>query len=328
MTFSTQDHWRHYADFLRWEMAFGGPSTQLTTTREMIVGLPEEEQLWRVFCYLGVYNVPYGEVLWVNVPRDASAAFTEQWLHAAFASGRLITRIERRTVRRPEWLAEYLTGVRGFITEWPTFRNDLGSAATPEAGYECAWDRVVELPRVGRYLTIRTLEMLRRMGIPIRTPDIRPRDAWSPRGTLRMLFPDIEIGEDNSEETITTVNRTATTVLDRLATVGIDIDYYQLQVTLCEYRQSWKNRKQYPGRSLDSELGYARRAEEHYGHVSEIWEARRRLFPPRCLGEVQGWDGPRKPAGQVLSNHGYTWSDLVYDYSNTTDFAVPVRWAT
>lgn len=325
MPFTTEEHWRHYADFLRWEMAFGGPSTQLSTTIKMSEGLPAQERRWRAFCYLGVYNVPYGEVLWRHVPVDASGAYTRDWLDRAFADKLIVTRIERRCVRRADWMTEYFTGVRNFLEAWPQFEDAVGFARTPEEGYEIAWERVLAIPRVGRYITIRTLEILRRLGLPIRTPDIRPRDAWSPRGTLQILFPDEEIApKDNSAEMVSTVNRVSAAALGRLAEVNVSIDFYQLQVSLCEYRQSWKNKKQYPGRSLDSELAYGLKAEKQWG-PSKMWSARRSLFPSYCLGEIGGWGGPRKTVGAVLANHGYTWSDLLFDYSRTTDFAAPVR---
>jgi hypothetical protein len=325
ITFTTKQHWQHYADFCLWEIALGGPSTQLATVVKMAEGQPEEEQLWRALCYIAVYNVPYGEVLWRFAPRDGTL---DNWLKEAFAGNGVVTRFERRCLRRADWMIEYFAGVRVFLEEWPALKEHVAKAMSPEVGYELVWERLMTMPRVGRYISIRLVELLRRLGLPVITPDIRPRDAHTSRSTLAMLFPGRELDtKNNAPAALAAVNAAATEALARLhGEFGVSLDYYQLQVTLCEYRQSWRSKKQYPGRSLDSELSYARRAEAAWHYRSDIWAARAALFPAQCLGELAGWEGTRKTVGAVLANQGYTWSDLVFDYVYTKDMAAPVRW--
>ncbi len=323
MIFSTEEHWRFYAEFCRGELALGGPSTQLATVVAMCEGLSEEEKLWRTFCYAATYNVPYGEVIWLN----NSKKIDKKWLRAAFNSKHMVTRFERRCLRRADWMEEYFGGVYTFIDDFPKLQKQC-QEVSPEVAYELAWDRLNAMPRVGRYIAFRLVELLSRQDLlVVRTPDIRPRGARTPRAQLAVLYPNRGLAEGGEDPVgIALLSRTAADALDNLHVSGIPFNFYQLQVTLCEYRQSWRSGKQYPGRGLDSELAYACRAEGDWGYRSAIWEVRAKMFPHRHLGEIGGWDGPRKATARTLIDHGYTWSDLTYDYSNTKDFSAPVRW--
>jgi len=337
--FSTEQHRKHFAEFCRWELASGGPDPQLAMVAYMArqQEVNEEEQLWRAFCYIGPYNVPYGEVLWrhwsyrdlADDEKGIIKAGLRNWLDAAFNADKITTRIERRTVRRADWLHEYLMGARRFIWhDWPELVDECLSLH-PHQAYEVAWQKVTALPRIGRYAAIKLIEYLRRyQGLMVLTPDIRPKDAWSPRHTLGYIWPDRNLGNrDNSPEALTVASQACIDALTLLKhDYDVTIDMFQLQVLLCEYRESWEKGKQYPGRSLDSELGYARKAELDWAYNSGIWRARRDLFPLQHLGEHQGWEGPRKPVAGCLRDHGYTWTDLKYDFIKTTDMDEPVMW--
>jgi hypothetical protein len=332
-SFTTAEHRKFFAEFCRWELASGGPDPQLAMVHEMSKGQPEEEHLWRALCWIAVYNVPYGEVLWMNW--DSVSAYNRptelsDWLVKEFASKRITTRIERRSTRRADWMELYLLGALRFVRgTWPELKERVARAPSPEAGYELTWNEVLRLPQVGRYAAIKLIEYLRRyLDLAIVTPDIRPKDAWSPRHTLGYIFPDRGLG--NKSNTDLALKMARGSCVDAIQLLkdeyDVSIDMFQLQVLLCEYRESWESRKQYPGRSLDSELGYAGKAELEWGHSSDIWRARKELFPHRHLGELRGWAGTRKEVGQCLNNHSYTWTDLLYDYTRTTNMSRPYFW--
>jgi hypothetical protein len=332
--FTTEDHRRFFAEFCRWELASGGPDSQLPTVAEMAnsPGVPEDERLWRAFCYIGVYNVPYGEVIWDHYSLETMKQDPDDlraWLDLAYVEGKITTRIERRSARRSDWMFGYLTGARRFIDrEWQALKDKCASM-DPELAYEVAWQKVLEVPTVGRYAAIKLIEYMRRfLGLKVSTPDIRPKDAWSPRHTLGYIFPDRGLGNKSNTDVALAMARQSCEDAIKLLhqEYGVVIDMFQLQVLLCEYRESWESRKQYPGRSLDSELGYARKAEYDWGHRSKIWVARQVLFPHEHLGELRGWEGTRKEVGQCLNNHRYTWTDMLYDYSTTTNMAKPMKW--
>lgn len=330
--FTTEDHRRFFAEFCKWELASGGPDSQLPTVAAMSDVPDLEERLWRAFCYIGVYNVPYGEVLWdnwsyANVWSDP-AGF-RRWLNESYAAKKITTRIERRSARRADWMDGYLTEARNFIDSgWVKLEKQCASM-DPKKAYEVAWERILRVPTVGRYAAIKLIEYLRRYhGLKVSTPDIRPAGAWSPRHTLGYIFPDRGLG--NRSNTPTALRMAHQSCEDAIVLLwadhGVEIDMFQLQVLLCEYRESWESQKQYPGRSLDSELGYARKAEAEWGHKSDIWRARQVLFPNQHLGELHGWEGTRKEVGRCLVNHQYTWTDLRYDFTNTKNMAKPCKW--
>ncbi len=332
--FTTDDHWRYFSEFCRLELASGGPDPQLAMVADMTAHLPLTDRVWAALCYIAPYNVPYGEVVWTRHPWDSvcsSIADLNTWIDQAFADGKFVTRFERRCVRRADWMREYFAGAREFVLEYQELSTYCEALPFPRA-YDYAYARVTSVPRIGRYVAIKLIELLRRSaGLQVITPDIRPRDAWSPRLTINALLPELTLTrKGNDPALLAAVNAGCDTIIARLeAEYDIHIDLFQLQVLLCEYRESWEGKRQYPGRSLDSELGYARRAEEQWGHKSGIWESRARLFPHQHLGEREdrGWPGPRKDVAVVLATHKYTWSDLVYDYTKTGNMAEPVRWA-
>lgn len=112
---------------------------------------------------------------------------------------------------------------------------------------------------------------------------------------------------------------------------GVHAEFYTLQVLLCEYKQYVRG-KQFPGKSVDSELRYWDAAYEHWGReLAErtiMFDVRKALFPEWALGEANGWRADRKELGHTLPRHGYTWSDAIYDYhASKTDLGHPiVRW--
>jgi hypothetical protein len=292
----------------------------------------DQERWWRALCYIAVYNVPFGEVLWQQLPwstvRDYGMSDFHRWCDGVFRAQTLVTRFERRCVRRADWMTEYLTSARELVLDIPRLAEAC-ARQLPEDAYELAWNRVCNTDRIGRYVAIKLLELWRRDGtLQIATPDIRPKGAWSPRKTLGELFPGTGVeARDDNKALLETVRHYSREAVARLAgDYGVEIDLFELQVVLCEYRESWEGKKQYPGRSLDSELGYARKAKELWGVNTELWNTRVRLFPLKHLGELNGWEGPRKEVAVVLHDYGYTWSDLLFDFTATKNMREPVSW--
>lgn len=308
------------AEFARWEMAAGGPDYHLSLAAEMSREVPLEERIWRGGCYMAVYNAPYGEVIWRAWPLDRvrrEGEGLEPWLRENFP--RIAIHRHRRTVKRPEWMHQYLTGYLDLCNQFEEL---------VEKPFEEVWGAVNNVPRVGRYAAIKLVEYLNRCcGLNSPILDIRPKNGHSPRKTLAALWGEPGVAEDdNSLEALARVNHLVGETLSYFqGEHGVTLDMFQMQVFLCEYWQSSRG-KQYPGKSVDSELAYAIKAEAAWGHKSETWETRKRLSPLVQLGEHQGWDGPRKALEGTLKDHGYTWSDQVYDWgASTSDLANPVR---
>jgi hypothetical protein len=329
LTFTTEEHWKFLSEFARWECKAGGPDPHMVLSGEMSKHLPLEERLWRGGCYIAVYNSPYAEVLWrmwdwERIQKTKEAELFN-WLTANFK--RITMRRERRCVRRPDWMTEYLQGYARFVVTLPELIDSLDGS--PEENFELVWDAVLTVTRLGRYVAIKLLEYYRRYcGADVRHPDIRPAGGISPREMLGYLWPDYpQVAEhDDSPEVLALVNKLVCITQKRLLDeFGVDLDMFQLQVMLCDYKQSWKGLRQYPGRSIDSEMVYALKMEQEWNTTSEIWPIRKRLFPHEHLGELQGWDVVRKDVAEVLGTQGYTWTDLKYDYKATKDLSNPVK---
>ena len=81
-------HWRAFVDFCRHETWAGGPDPHMAVVGRMIEGEPLAERVWRMGCYLSVFNVPTAEVIWRRWSRvDAlnDRAGLESWLREHWA---------------------------------------------------------------------------------------------------------------------------------------------------------------------------------------------------------------------------------------------------
>jgi len=326
-------HWDRFAEFCLWEMNSGGPDPQIPLVGKLSEDCTWEEKVWRAGMYVSVYNVPFAEAIWEHWSwKDVQANMSgvRDWLNKEWP--KIITRFERRTVRRPEWMHEYINSYYTFM------RNDLSDAIhycrnmSPEERYLYFWDlSISKLKRFGRYVALKLLEAYRLYcDIDLVAPDIRPKDAWSPRTTLGELHPAFKV-EMNSKDNqyIPMVNKAVEDTLKILWNeYDVKMDRFQLQVALCEYRESYHSKKQYPGRSHDSELGYWHKREALWGtqpYSQNMFQARKQIFPHQHLGEIQGWNGPRKECGLVLATHEYTWTDILFDYNRSMlDMSKPV----
>lgn len=328
-----RDHWQDFADFCRYETAYGGPDPHMTLSAEMSRQCDDmEEKIWRGGCYIAVYSAPYGEVIWQNWPwekmKDASAVDIRAWLDDNWE--RLEVHRHRKTVRRADWMTEYLLSYRELVLRLPAILNGTSySLMTPEQQYETVWVEALRVKRLGRYVGLKLLDYLRLVGLNVPPAyDLRPVDGWSPRQTLAMLLPEYEaIAEKKNHGHLLQMTEEAGDVAQRRLAdeFGVEISRFELQVMLCEYKQASKG-KQHPGRAADTEMRLAYRVQEEWPELqSDIWRARQAILKPWALGELNGWRTNRNDLKTVLLKHGYTWSDSLYDFAATTDFSNPVR---
>lgn len=315
-TATATQHWTWFAEFCRYERLTGGPDPHMKAVLWLSRSLPFVERLWRVLLYVGVYNVPSAEAIWRHWSGArylAEPEALEPWLTEHWKGLRL--RRERRTVKSPAKLAAYCTGYFDTLTEFSQFQS-----------FDDAWTFALSLPHVGRYAATKLTECWHQLGLTTPVQDIRARGGWSPRATLRMLNPDLNHDEYDDTQVQQAENLARLAHARLRLEFGISLSFFEFEVMLCEYKASYSSKRQYPGRSLDSELSYEA-AIRPYWQIAETehFQARRQLSPAWALGELQGWDGVRDELGHVLSQHGYTWSDSLYQYTATTDFANPVR---
>ncbi len=298
------NHWPRFAAFCKAELDTGGPDPQIDLLVELARGHSPLSQWWLAGCYAAHHCVPSAYAVWSRLPisvnrmtqNDVEALLRKLWKH-------LPVRNEMRSHRMPEKRAACLVSAAQFAR---THARDNG---TFWHSYEDAWDAANDqIVYFGRYMAIKYLEILYRMTGEerFRLPDLRARGAWSPRRTLAMLWPKVRVlgyEDQNDAPDLVIVDTMAKKTRHHLrAKYGVKVSMFQLQVLLCEYREAL-NGSYYPGASHDEEMPFIRTVEQRTV-CRAVWRARKTLFPHDVLGEVEGWDGPRKAMQQPFKLEG------------------------
>ena len=328
--FTREEHWKYFSEFCRNEIAIGGPDPHMNLAAKIVDNMDSsfKEKAWMGLCYAAVYNVPTAFALFVQpLPGTDTQEKWEIFLKSNWHG--IAFRRERKAVRSVEKLARCLVSANDWL-ESKCKENDYG----PVFGwvtFEQAFEDVCSIYGFGRYIGQKYVEYARRhLGATVQVEDIRPVDGWSPRAGLALLFPDYEkeINGGDSDGEINIVNDCAGILKHKLKSdYGVDLDYYLLQVLLCDYKQSVIGERQFPGRSQDREIEYDAKIAPVWGRCEAMFTARKQIFPAKALGEINCWDRVRKELGTVLANYKYTWSDLEYSYHHSKhDLANPVRW--
>lgn len=336
MTDAESFHFDHFVEFCSRERATGGPDPHMSAV--VLMGSRENElnRAWWTHLYAGVYNVPTAEALFDCFTAEQSLTTTEaEWMAFLDRHWKGVSlRRERRCVNTPKKMTEFMLGF-GKIAAL----IERGRLAQVQ-DFEELWAIASGLPRVGRYAATKITELWHRFGlVTIECPDIRAHGGWSPRSALRLIYGDENFllldPKDNSSAAVKDAEAAAAALYPRVRAAAPNLHnltMFELEVMLCEYKASYSTKRQYPGRSLDSELKYERAVRPYWypnepPGQSRHSAARLTLSPRWALGEQVGWSGPRDDLGTVLSAHGYTWSDGLYDYLSSVDrLADPVRW--
>lgn len=333
--YDADTHLLFFSEFCTGVQRAGGATPHMLTAVQSAQGMEMWQQLWRIGCYAFVYNIPTAEVLWRYwQPGEWKHAELVEWIRVNWAG--LKFRKERKAARSPERLATCMKSYVDFMHVLPTREWFTATDMDPITQYTLAFQDICDnVMYMGRYIAIRWLECVRHLYHPNMTMyDISPKDGDHPRKALALMYPEYhdELMGGNDNDTIEVVNAVAEYCMGDLQHLyQTRIDYYTMQSLLCEYKQSVLAMKQYPGKSVDTELAYWHKVYPYWGQEfadgSEFWQWRKAIFPSLVLGELQGWNGVRDVLGTVLRTHGYTWFDDVYDYTATlesNDFSNPV----
>jgi hypothetical protein len=330
------DHWSNLAEFCKWEMWSGGPDPQISLTGRMgeLDGVDWPEKVWRGLCYVGAYVVPTASMVWKEWPwervnKEGLVNF-EQWAMDNWKG--IALRKERKCVRSPVKFYKFFNSAAKWL--YNKINKDRGWIDSKKVGkerYDAAWEDVTSIYTMGRYVAIKFLEYGNRY-LDFRTEiyDVRTKGGWSPRTALSLLWPEYKdhlLGDDSTEN-LKVSDRCAKKTKEKLEIeYGTKVSFFQLQVCLCEYKQTFIKKHHYPGRSHDTEMNYERKIRDHFGLNVPFYNARKSLFPNVCLGELSGWDYVRDELGKCLVDHGYTWTDSKYNYvKSKEDLKNPVIW--
>ena len=320
------EHILRMAEFVKGVELSGGTTPHVAMTVASMALLTDPlEKLWFAGCYALTYNWPTAERIFLEWrPADFNRADFLMWSEDNWDG--VFLRKERKAVFRKPFFAEsassYLDFARWMLQQdsWPEDYLDALDMFTSRCRY------------MGRYIGIRWLEVMRRaFDTGWVMPDVRSDGGEHPRKALALMYPGdaIALLGGNSKREVHIADQAADRcLLDLRVEFGLTLDYYDLQSLLCEYKQSVIGKKQYPGKSIDTEMDYFRRVYGYWGEAkageSAFYRVRAECFPDWSRGELSGWSGVRKELGAALVEHELTWSDSVYDYSATTDMAYPV----
>lgn len=315
------DNWQAMAEFCRFDKMTGGPDSHMTTVVKMSEGESLESKGWRALVYAAVYNVPMAQVIWERCPEPAGVRELASWVELHWRQ--IVLRRERkRCLLTPHKLMTCLQSAADWLNV-----DRIQSAKS----YDELWKAADEIKFFGRYAKIKSLECLRRMGLTEHMiPDLRAHDAKSPRQGLAILWPeyvDLLLHGGNEKYTVlATVENLASETIARLRRdYGVELNCYEMQTLVCDFKQVVHTARQYPGRSVDSEFTYYQKVTDNFPLDRSMFEARRALFPEWSLAEVQGWNGVREELGPLFVKQGYMWTDSVYDYNATKDLSQPVK---
>lgn len=322
-------HFEKLVEFTEHKMAVGEPSPHLAMVGYITRDMEINDKLWFLGSYAAAYCLPTAQVIWSLYPlrriTRGGPARLEIWLRENWAG--IVTRTERRCVRSPKNMAECLWSLACWIRDDYAPLTELTGGLT-RSNYDAAWDSVGNIKFFGRYIAIRFIEGLRRYcGVPAMLYDIRSVGGWSPKRALCYLYPqhtEILLCDDLAANTLT--DELANEVLARVKEKLPAVNEYIIAAMLCEYKACFENRKQYPGWTIDQEPLLYDKVFAYWGDAvdrSLLWGARAALFPLQVLGEVNGWNGTRWELTKTLRDHGYVWSDLLYDYGTTQDVSDP-----
>lgn len=298
-------HWPTFAEFVTNELASGGPDQQLPFLAYLLRDQDKKEQVWCGGCYGAHHVVLSAWVLWKEFRPEEVAADTtrlEDWLadHWHVLPIRPEMRSHRMLGKRVRCLQDFA-------------KYALGHQRMEAMSYNEVWDDSIKRVKYyNRYMASKVLDIWRRTAYPhLVAPRIEMDGAWSPRMTVSLLFPDEPIlaeRENKTKAALALAEVYANKVKQQLLDVyGIDIDYFQLQVLLCEYRELL-NGTFYNGKSLDEELDYINKNPQ-FDVRDEFLSARQALFPQWALGELNGWHGERPELLLSFPVYGHIWSD-------------------
>lgn len=316
----------HFREFCELEKAAGGPDPHMRLAGALVEDAPTAAKWWMGGCYIGVYNYPTAEKLFENWTLDgmraAQMTHIVAWLEKHWKG--IATRRERRAVRTPIQLARFLKGYADWASDQLEWGDTFWTIDHTE-NYETFWHSSQTVYSLGRYVSLKLGEFLRRYAdVPIEMPDLRLRGGWSPMEGLSLLFPDQATELNGGDQFADLGEELGAALRVAMREYGTPLDLYETQVLLCDFKQCWSGKRQYPGRSQDSELEYYAQVSGHWGPATRMFEFRQRLFPAEVLGELQGWEGVRKELGHFLTSYGYNWSDLKYLYGQYRDQSMVV----
>ena len=179
-----------------------------------------------------------------------------------------------------------------------------GFGQDPKENWAILQNNIRQLPGCGRWVGYIFGGILRKVhGFPVCQPDMGNQGSSGPKNGLILLT-----GESTDAAADKLLKKTLKHITvhwwEHRHVPEPEYDYGVQESTTCDFNSMNKGRY-YIGRDIDRDQYRIRRAEKATGtRLRSLWTARRLVFPPQYLGELNGWEGIDKERLKVYVQTG------------------------
>lgn len=256
------------------------------------MGIVGDEEVHFLLWYMAWYDIGSAMQAWIDL-----SGFTA---NITIQQAKYWCKNERRGHRNginliKHWKA-MLAGVQGYGGWRKWAQAGWQSTSTPFHQFSnwCITDDHVQLIwGNGRWAGYKACELLQKVcDLNCQAPDMGHANSSGPRKAMALLYPDAPFHEDQSSKAIGTLNEMSMDLQDRVKGVIQNAsDMATLETCACGFYSLWKG-DYYIGCDIDLNLETTMRTQ---GRVRELLlAARRMVFQPQYLGELNGWAGEDK----------------------------------
>ncbi len=263
---------------------------------------------WLIYLYLCTYNTATAWKFFLGYPTPSAARRHWAELVAWEQQHRpqLPLNIERRGLRGGKILA----ALKGYLD------RDIGDPVAwlvsglidnmPVANYVVLWERLQQLPYVGRWAAFKWLDLLKHvLDVEVEAPDMRMQYCSGPRQALEELYPNAAEPARQDDVYIERLNHLGAQLRERLAERGLVLTWDRLETVLCNWH-SLAHGRYYVGSDIDEHLH-----DTMAGFDTGTWlDARRKVLDHRLLGEIHGWKGVRRELKRLYVTTGTIYCAL------------------
>lgn len=238
-------------------------------------------------------------VAWYNLP-SAMQAFRDIGEGAKLPTG-----IERRGLRKPEYMLQHLKSLEGFREVWGGYRDwltyDFGT--DPLVNWERLRNNLEQVRFNGRWASYKTAEILMEVnGFPIEAPDMGNDGSSGPVLGLILLFNDGE-RPTHITDPVAKYDWMGDRIHKSMYQDGLVIPVNQLETMLCDFHSMYRGHY-YNGADIDMIEGQAIQWHVPRWVRDQIEAARLASLPEDYLGELRGQYGVRKELLKVYQKTG------------------------
>lgn len=291
---------RDVAAFAGWQLASTDIDPVYPVLRELQREMSEDEALWFTFVYVAFYNLPSATIFYPELLKSLYdiLPYVPRTLFS------LPTGVERRGLRGGTNMINHLTDL---VNIWEANGQSLRTWLTrdftddPRANWTALQATLRDVLFNGRWAAYKTGEILKVVnGFPVEPTDMGMAFSSGPRWGLDLLYGELR---GNTPAVLRELDDRADDLLRILrGDYGLNIAIEQLETVLCDFHSLHEGRY-YVGHDIDQMQEQILAAGDN-DVLAALWDAREEALPQWTLGEVNGWQGVRKPLKTLYRETG------------------------